>query len=101
MNGFGASFVSEAAFQCKMVARPQETAPSDAPPASLATLAERFDPEVMDVPSGAARVRLEVQGEREWDAVISSQGIDLGPAEGSDYDAELSADASHLAGDRR
>ncbi len=48
----------------------------------------------MDVPSGSARVRLEVLEEGEWDAVISPQVVALGPAEGSDYDAELSADAA-------
>jgi pimeloyl-ACP methyl ester carboxylesterase len=77
-----------------VVQRTQGDAPGDAPPAALTTLIERFDPEVIDVPSGSARVRLEVLGEREWDAVISSLGVDLGPAEGSDYDAELSADAA-------
>jgi pimeloyl-ACP methyl ester carboxylesterase len=72
----------------------QDKGQSDAPPAALATLTERFDPEVMDVPSGSAHIRLEVLGERAWDALISSHGIDLGPAEGSDCDAELSADAA-------
>jgi pimeloyl-ACP methyl ester carboxylesterase len=66
----------------------------DAAPAALVALIERFDPEVIDVPSGSARIRLEVRDEREWDAVISSHGVDLRPAEGSDYDAELSADAA-------
>ena len=42
--------------------RTQGDAPSDASPAALTTLIERFDPEVMDVPSGSARVRLEVRG---------------------------------------
>jgi pimeloyl-ACP methyl ester carboxylesterase len=66
----------------------------DAPPAALAALVERFDPEVIDVPSGSARIRLEVRHERECDAMISSQGVDLGPADGSKYDAKLSADAA-------
>ena len=52
----------------------------------------------MDIPSGSARVRLEVRGEREWDAVISPQGIELRLAEGPDYDAELSADAATWQG---
>jgi pimeloyl-ACP methyl ester carboxylesterase len=77
-----------------VVQRTQGDVPSDAPPAALAALIERFDPDVIDAPSGSARVRLEVRGEREWDAVISSQGADLSLAEGSDYDAELSADAA-------
>lgn len=66
----------------------------DAPPAALRTLIERFDPEVIDVPSGSASVRLTVRDESEWDASISPEGIDLRPAEGSGYDARLSADAS-------
>jgi len=72
----------------------QDPVRGDAAPAALVALIERFDPEVIDVPSGSARIRLEVRGEREWDAVISSQAVDLRPAEGSDYDAELSADAA-------
>jgi pimeloyl-ACP methyl ester carboxylesterase len=75
------------------VSRLQDQALSGGAPAALITLAERFDPEVMDVPSGSARVRLEVRGEGEWDVVISPHGVELAPAEGSDYDAELSADA--------
>jgi pimeloyl-ACP methyl ester carboxylesterase len=66
---------------------------SGASPVALATLTERFDPEAMDVPSGSARIRLKVRGEGEWDAVITPEGIELSPAEGSDYDAELSGDA--------
>jgi pimeloyl-ACP methyl ester carboxylesterase len=65
-----------------------------APPAALIALVERFDPEVIDVPSGTARIRLVVRGGGEWDAVISSDRIDLTPAQGSDYDARLSADAA-------
>ncbi len=72
----------------------QDQARSAAPPAALAALIERFDPEVIDVPSGRARIRLVVRGGREWDARISSQRIELGPAQGSDYDAKLSADAA-------
>lgn len=65
----------------------------DAPPA-LRTLSERFDREVIDVPSGSALIRLTVSDEGEWDASISAEGIDLRPAQGSAYDARLSADAS-------
>ena len=68
--------------------RLQDQAPSGAPPAALITLTERFDQKVMDVPSGSARLRLEVRGEGEWDVVISPQGIELNPAEDSDYDPE-------------
>jgi pimeloyl-ACP methyl ester carboxylesterase len=72
----------------------QQRARGGAAPPALAALVERFDPEVIDVPSGAARIRLEVRGAGEWDAVISAHRIDLGPAQGSGYDAELSADAA-------
>jgi pimeloyl-ACP methyl ester carboxylesterase len=65
-----------------------------APPAALIALVERFDPEVIDVPSGTARIRLVVRGGGEWDVVISSDRVDLAPAQGSDYDARLSADAA-------
>jgi pimeloyl-ACP methyl ester carboxylesterase len=72
----------------------QDPAKRAAPPAALVALVERFDPEVIDVPSGTARIRLVVRGGREWDAVISSGRIELAPAQGSDYDARLSADAA-------
>ena len=36
---------------------------------SLETLVERYEPEVIDVPGGRARIRL-VAGEAEWDVVI-------------------------------
>ena len=49
---------------------------------------------MIDVPSGSASIRLTVRDESEWDASISPEGIDLRPAEGSGYDARLSADAS-------
>lgn len=72
----------------------QDQVRDDAAPAALVALIDRFDPEVIDVPSGSARIRLEVRDQREWDAVISSRGVNLTPAEGSSYDAELSADAA-------
>ena len=40
------------------------------PPAGLIALIERFDSAVIDVPSGSARIRLTVDDEGEWDAVI-------------------------------
>ena len=46
-------------------------------PGALTALVERFDPEVIDVPSGGARIRLVVDGEGEWDAVIESDAIAL------------------------
>lgn len=61
------------------------------PPAPLLRLVERFDPDLIDVPSGSGRIRLQC-GPREWDAVISGREARLRPAEGDRYDAELSAD---------
>jgi pimeloyl-ACP methyl ester carboxylesterase len=68
------------------------------PPAALIALIERFDPDVIDVPSGSARVRLTVVNEGEWDAAISAGAIDLKPASRSQPDALLSADAATWEG---
>jgi pimeloyl-ACP methyl ester carboxylesterase len=62
------------------------------PPRALAALIERFDPDVIDVPSGTARIRMVVDGEGEWDAVIDLDAIALKPAAGEPPDALLSAD---------
>jgi pimeloyl-ACP methyl ester carboxylesterase len=62
------------------------------PPAALMQLIERFDPAVIDIPSGSARIRLSVGDRKRWDAVISDEQIQLLPADDR-YDAELSADA--------
>ncbi|MBD0281774.1 MAG: alpha/beta fold hydrolase [Thermoleophilaceae bacterium] len=65
------------------------------PPAGIAALAERFDPEVMDVPGGRARMRLEVVGKRAWDAVIDGGRLVLAEAAaGTEPDAVLRADAA-------
>src|SRR5262245_56794855 len=70
---------------------PRGTAPTDA----LAALAERFDRDVIDVPRGRARVRLEVTDGRSRDAIIAAQRMRLRPVnEGADPDAVLSADAA-------
>jgi hypothetical protein len=68
-------------------------ASSSRPPAGLIALIERFDPDVIDVPSGSARIRLKVDGESEWDAVIDAGAIDLQPASDSQPDAVVSSDA--------
>lgn len=62
------------------------------PPAALESLVARFDPDVIEIPSGSARVRLGVEGGDEWDAVITSHGADLFPAAEEPCDAELLAD---------
>lgn len=62
------------------------------PPAGLIALIERFDPEVIDVPSGSARIRLSVDGEGEWEAMIDDGAIKLQLPSGRQPDALLSAD---------
>ena len=64
----------------------------EGPPAQLAELVARFDPDVIDIPGGSARIRLGVEGLPEWDAVITDHGVDLSPAGGERFDAELVAD---------
>ena len=63
------------------------------PPASLRRLAERFDPEVMDIPGGTARIRLAVRDRGEWDALASADGTWLSAAaQRVEPDALLTAD---------
>jgi pimeloyl-ACP methyl ester carboxylesterase len=65
-----------------------------APPARIAA-PERFDPDVIDVPGGRARIRLQMAGGAEWDAVVADGRLKLGPARSSDEpDALLRADAA-------
>lgn len=64
-----------------------------APIAALASLVARFDPDVIEIPGGSARIRLGVEGEPDWDAVITAHGADLVPAGDGPCDAELIADA--------
>ena len=72
-------------------ARPR--AAGDAPPASLATLLERFDRDVIDVPRDRARIRLEVRGRGEWDvAIVEGEARLVEPSPGVEPDALLSAD---------
>src|SRR3954451_15709131 len=68
--------------------------PSAAPPAELSELVTRYDPEVIDLPPGPTRIRLEVEGEEAWDAMLRGKQIKLEQARGDlEPDAELSADA--------
>lgn len=72
----------------------------DAPKAldALQALSDRFDPGDIDVPGGAARIRLRVTDASDCDAVISMPEMRLEPAdEGEDPDAVLTADAKTWA----
>ena len=74
-------------------------------PAEFGTLAGRFDPAVIDVPGGRARIRLELTGVASWDALIEGSQLRLGEAaEDAEPDALLQADAvtwRRVAGDLR
>jgi pimeloyl-ACP methyl ester carboxylesterase len=62
-------------------------------PAFLQTLIARFDPSVMDLPRGSARIRLAVDGCPDWDAVVSAAEARLAAAgDSAEPDAVLSAD---------
>jgi pimeloyl-ACP methyl ester carboxylesterase len=70
----------------------QELVHTEQPPPGLTALIERFDPDVIDVPSGSACIRLGVKDDGEWDAVIDGDQIELEPAGERQPDARLSAD---------
>lgn len=73
------------------------TAVNEAPASieALEVLAARFEPDDIDVPGGRARIRLEVAGGRDHDAVIEDGVLRLEPARGrGEPDARLSADAA-------
>src|SRR3954469_14305801 len=68
--------------------------PPAAPPDELSELVGRYDPDVIDLPTGPVRIRLEVDGDEAWDAVLRGRKIRLEPARDElEPDAELSADA--------
>jgi pimeloyl-ACP methyl ester carboxylesterase len=64
-----------------------------AAPAALQALVERYDPDVIDVPGGRARIQLAVEGHGAWDAELSGKRLRL-RAGGNEPDAELAADAA-------
>lgn len=67
-------------------------------PDGIDALAERFDPDVIDVPGGRAAVRLEVTGAGAWDARISGRRLRLVAArEATQPDATISAPAATWA----
>jgi pimeloyl-ACP methyl ester carboxylesterase len=54
---------------------------TDAPPAGIAALVERWDPEVIDLPDGRAVIRLEVPAGQSWDGRVHDLQLELVPAE--------------------
>ncbi|MET0614810.1 MAG: alpha/beta fold hydrolase [Thermoleophilaceae bacterium] len=69
-----------------------------APAEALATLAERYDPDVLDLRRGRARVRLEAGPATTYDAVIAGRRMRLRAAdESAEPDAVLSADPATWA----
>src|SRR4051812_31714942 len=69
------------------------TAETVEPPAGIASLASRFDPDVIDVPGGRALVRLRVRGGDEWDARINGRRLRVVPArDNGEPDATIAAD---------
>src|SRR5215204_1127901 len=66
---------------------------------AIAALAERYDPDVVDLRRGRARVRLETGSGRAYDAVIAGRRLRLREAdESAEPDAVLSADPATWAG---
>lgn len=61
-------------------------------PLPLRTLAERFDPDAIDLPEGRARIRLLVSDGVDRDALVSDEGIELVETGEGGPDAILSAD---------
>jgi pimeloyl-ACP methyl ester carboxylesterase len=71
------------------------TAKTAEPPAGIASLAGRYDPDVIDVPGGRALVRLSVRGGDEWDVRLSGRRMRVIPARDNDApDATIAADAT-------
>jgi pimeloyl-ACP methyl ester carboxylesterase len=70
------------------------TARTAEPPAGLAALAQRYDPDVIDVPGGRGLVRLGI-GSEEWDARLTNRRMRVVPANAdAQPDATITADAA-------
>jgi pimeloyl-ACP methyl ester carboxylesterase len=85
---------------------PVDASPSSgAIPAGIEALADRYDPDVIDVPGARALVRLRVRGAEDWDARITGSRMELVPAhDGMEPDAVIAADPAtwmQIAGDVR
>jgi pimeloyl-ACP methyl ester carboxylesterase len=63
------------------------------PPSPLRTLVGRYDPGVLDAPTGGARIRLDVTDAGQWDVVVDSGGARLVEPTAERADALLRADA--------
>jgi pimeloyl-ACP methyl ester carboxylesterase len=78
---------------------------SSAAPPGIEALAQRWDPDVIDVPGGRALVRLGVRGGEDWDARIGGRRLRVTQARnGSEPDATITADPAtwmRIAGDVR
>src|SRR4029079_6253082 len=65
-------------------------------PATLDALLERYEPEVIDLPRGRARIRLEIRSQDSWEAVLDGDRPTLESAHGTP-DASISGDAATWA----
>jgi pimeloyl-ACP methyl ester carboxylesterase len=71
------------------------SAPAASPPGILKELIDRFDPHVIDVPGGRARIRLEVTDGESWDVLLRGSRAWLEPPlVGTEPDARLSGDTA-------
>ena len=72
------------------VASPEGTAL----PSGIEALAQRYDPDVIDVPGGRALIRLQVRGGADWDARITGRRLRIVEARDTkEPDATIAADA--------
>jgi pimeloyl-ACP methyl ester carboxylesterase len=66
-----------------------------APPAGIDALAERYDPDVIDLPGGRALVRLAVSGGEDWDVRLTGRRLRLLPTPDTrGPDAVITADTA-------